>query len=396
MASTIQIKRGTGVPTSLAPGELALDLVDKVLYSANSTAVFRVAGDEYNLTSTNGSDSATITLTVDNNSLSNDSIIIAAGEGVDVSESGGTITIAGEDASDTNKGIASFDSGDFSVSSGAVTLADSATGAVIAISGTANEVEVSRSNGTVTVGLPNNVTIGNDLTISANLVFDSVNLNSIQTSAELSSPGFADNDTSLLTAAAIDDRIASYSSTFASGVSDTTTSTQGDLNLDFTLSSGTLSATGDAHGLSTSDNPTFAGVTADNIRIGITGANEIDTSTGNLTIDSAGGTITLDDNVVISGDLTVSGTTTTVNSTTVTIDDSLLKLADGNASDAVDVGWYGQYNDGSAKYAGIFRDQSDSGIFKVWGGLTSEPGTTVNLASGALAQLDAVIDGGTY
>tara|TARA_Y100000401_G_scaffold44186_1_gene33824 strand:- start:630 stop:2969 length:2340 start_codon:yes stop_codon:yes gene_type:complete len=39
------------------------------------------------------------------------------------------------------------------------------------------------------------------------LTFDSVGLTAIQTSSELSSPGFQDNDTSLMTAAAIDDRI---------------------------------------------------------------------------------------------------------------------------------------------------------------------------------------------
>jgi len=44
-----------------------------------------------------------------------------------------------------------------------------------------------------------------------------------------------------------------------------------------------------------------------NIQLGITGDNEIDTSSGNLTIDSAGGTVTIDDNLNISGTTTVSG-----------------------------------------------------------------------------------------
>tara|TARA_R100000700_G_C3155895_1_gene133178 strand:- start:194 stop:1171 length:978 start_codon:yes stop_codon:yes gene_type:complete len=48
---------------------------------------------------------------------------ILGGEGVDVTNSGTTITVAGEEASTSNKGVASFNTEDFSVSSGAVSLA---------------------------------------------------------------------------------------------------------------------------------------------------------------------------------------------------------------------------------------------------------------------------------
>ena len=47
---------------------------------------------------------------------------IAGGEGIDTSISGSTVTVAGENASTTNKGVASFNATDFSVSSGVVSL----------------------------------------------------------------------------------------------------------------------------------------------------------------------------------------------------------------------------------------------------------------------------------
>ena len=62
--------------------------------------------------------------------------------------------------------------------------------------------------------------------------------------------------------------------------------------------------------------------------------NTLTTSSGNLTIDSTGGTTTLADNVAISGNLTVNGTTTTVNATTVNIADKNIQVATGSADDS--------------------------------------------------------------
>ena len=49
-------------------------------------------------------------------------------------------------------------------------------------------------------------------------------------------------------------------------------------------------------------------------------------SGGDLTINASGGDLTLSDNVTISGDLTVNGTTTTVNSVTMSVDDPNITL----------------------------------------------------------------------
>ena len=91
----------------------------------------------------------------------------------------------------------------------------------------------------------------------------------------------------------------------------------GTTDLDTTNVVGTLTVTGD--------------VAADNVTLN---GNTVSTSSGNLTIDSAGGTTTIADNAVISGNLTVNGTTTTINSTTVAIDDKNFQVATGAADDA--------------------------------------------------------------
>jgi hypothetical protein len=66
-------------------------------------------------------DGGTIAIDLDSEVLS-----IVGGEGIDTSATGNTVTIAGEDASTTNKGVASFDPADFVVTSGEAHLATSA------------------------------------------------------------------------------------------------------------------------------------------------------------------------------------------------------------------------------------------------------------------------------
>lgn len=106
-----------------------------------------------------------------------------------------------------------------------------------------------------------------------------------------------------------------------------------------------------------------------------------------------GDNVTFND-VTVSGDLTVSGNVVSIDVATLAIEDPLIKLAKGNLADAVDVGFYGQYDDTGTKYAGLFRDASDgSGVFKLFAGLGTEPTTTVGDVTSLLADLDV---GGLY
>jgi hypothetical protein len=93
--------------------------------------------------------------------------------------------------------------------------------------------------------------------------------------------------------------------------------------------------------------------------------------------------LSVNGNATITGDLTVNGTTITVNSTTTSVADSLMEFANANtSSDTLDIGFYGNYNDGlsdggASEYTGLFRDASDS-TWKLFDGLEAEPTTTVN------------------
>ena len=119
---------------------------------------------------------------------------------------------------------------------------------------------------------------------------------------------------------------------------------------------------------------------------------------------------TINGDIAVTGNLIVSGQTITQDVTTVITEDTLMKLGANNVSDAVDIGFYGQYTNGGVKYAGLVRDASD-GVFKLFVGETTDPTDNVvtygaenratleaNLTGGNVSSLwaaVAVADGGT-
>jgi hypothetical protein len=80
-------------------------------------------------------------------------------------------------------------------------------------------------------------------------------------------------------------------------------------------------------------------------------------------------------NLTIDGNVYISGTSAELHTSSVVVDDSLIKLADNNTTDAVDIGIYGQYNNSGIKYSGMFRDHTD-GVFKIFHQLSVSPGIT--------------------
>ena len=75
-----------------------------------------------------------------------DEVSFVGGEGVDTTITGNLVTISGEDASTSNKGIASFSSDNFAASSGAITIKDGGVALAEIADAAANTVIVRDAN----------------------------------------------------------------------------------------------------------------------------------------------------------------------------------------------------------------------------------------------------------
>jgi hypothetical protein len=143
---------------------------------------------------------------------------------------------------------------------------------------------------------------------------------------------------------------------------------------------------------------TVTGVAANAVALGVdTTGNYISTVTGTaneIEITNGAGSegaaviVGLPNNVTITGNLTVSGTTTTVDSTVVSIADPIFSIGQNASDDNKDRGVEFKYNDGASRL-GFFGYDENTGEFTGWTAATATSetynGTRINASFGNIA-----------
>lgn len=381
--------------TYTLPGSFSADQYLKVDGSGNlsfaavPSGSFDIAGDSGTDTFTTGQ---TLTFT--------------GTDAIDTAVTDNTVTISAKDATSSQKGVASFNSTDFTVTTGAVAI-NSVAATKINITG-ATAVDPLADGDEFLVY---------DLSATANRKVTAENLadyiyTGVSGAITISDTGVASLASNSVALGV--DTTGNYVGDVTAGAGLTKTSVAGEgQTVDLAIGAGAgIAVDADAVRLKNSASLSNAtvmawdGTNTQLVNAPITYSGNDVAVTGDLTvtgndIKSSGGTtaITLDGaNVTVAGNLTINGTSTIVNSTTVSVDDSLLKLADGNTANSIDVGVYGQYQPSATPlYSGWFRDASDSNIFKFFTGLEVEPTTTVNTAGTGYTRgtIDANLTGGS-
>jgi hypothetical protein len=123
LTETLTITGGEGIDTAINAGTNTLTISAELADTTNK-GVASFETNDFNVTSgaVELKDTVVKSVTTDSGALTpaSHSVSILGGEGIDVTHAGSVITVAGEDASTTNKGVASFNTDNFTVSSGAV------------------------------------------------------------------------------------------------------------------------------------------------------------------------------------------------------------------------------------------------------------------------------------
>ena len=127
LTETLTIAGGEGIDTAINAATNTLTIAAELADTTNK-GVASFDTNDFNVTSgaVELKDTVVKSVTTDSGALTpaSHSVSILGGEGIDVTHAGSVITVAGEDASTTNKGVASFNTNNFTVSSGAVSTKD--------------------------------------------------------------------------------------------------------------------------------------------------------------------------------------------------------------------------------------------------------------------------------
>jgi hypothetical protein len=135
----------------------------------------------------------------------------------------------------------------------------------------------------------------------------------------------------------------------------------------------------------TTTNAIFGGTIAANGGVGTAGQLLVSGGSTNTYWSNSLGVFQFTD-LTVSGNLTVLGDLVSLNVASLAIEDPLITLAKDQAAtttytDAVDIGFiapYGNTATANANWTGLFRDQSDSGVYKLFSGNIPTPTTTVD------------------
>ena len=151
---------------------------------------------------------------------------------------------------------------------------------------------------------------------------------------------------------------------------------------------GSITTTGAINGLTLSTLSSSISTTLNELRITTGSSNIAITNINSYTSSLKEALSVTGSNLTVYGNLNIEGTTTTISASNLSITDNLIYLNEGSNITNPDLGWTGNYNDGTYRHAGMFRDASDSGIFKIFKNYTPEPSQSIDTAHGTFALAD--------